>query len=134
MFLTGGPRARRRHEGAISSLAWSRDGTRLVTGGADKAIRFWEPPKTECTRSLPVGHEVDTVAWSPDGAYVTTILRDGKIRVSNANTGDTRGNRSRVPNPAVESPTCSACSPSGRYVALGYPDGSVQLHRAPNPP
>jgi len=33
----------REHSGAVRSLAWSPDGTRIASGGLDKTVHVWQP-------------------------------------------------------------------------------------------
>jgi WD40 repeat protein len=67
------------------SVAWSPDGTRLLTGGQDNLGHVWE---WATQRELGVlrGHEgwLEQVAWSPDGHFLATAARDGTARLWDA--------------------------------------------------
>ena len=65
------------HAGVVRTVAFSRDGTRIVTGSADKTARIWD---ADTGRQLLVlrGH-TDTVTgavFSPDGTRVATASAD----------------------------------------------------------
>jgi WD40 repeat protein len=59
------------HTGRVNALAWSPDGTRIVSGSADKAVRVWDVAtgKTLWTYRASL-KRVLAVAWSPDGGRI----------------------------------------------------------------
>jgi WD40 repeat protein len=85
------PRARVRvvHPGDIASLAFSSDGSRLVTGGSDKLARVWNSRTGRRLLELD-GHagRVLDVAFSPLGTEVATASTDGTARIWDAETGE----------------------------------------------
>ena len=70
------------HSGPVESLAWSPDGTRLASGGADRMLRVWDPD-TGATCLTLAGHEqgVAAVDWSPDGARILSGSPDMTLRI-----------------------------------------------------
>jgi WD40 repeat protein len=85
------PRARVRavHPGDITSLAFSGDGTRFVTGGLDQLARVWNTRTGRRLRQLE-GHKgrVLDVAFSPLGTEVATASADGTARIWDAESGE----------------------------------------------
>lgn len=75
------------HEGAVQSVAFSPDGTRILTGSRDKTARIWDARTGNLIETLN-GHEsaVQSVAFSPDGAKVATG-DDGIARIWDTYTG-----------------------------------------------
>jgi len=75
---------------AVTSLAFSPDGSRLLSGfaGRTEAV-VWDPETGEQLGAFS-GHTgaVGTVAWSPDGSRVATGSADGTVRVWDARTRD----------------------------------------------
>ncbi len=64
------------HGAGAFALAWDAPGARLVTGGADGAVRLWEPDTGRLLHEREgLGSDVDQVAFSPDGGTVTASGR-----------------------------------------------------------
>ena len=76
------------HDGPITSIAFSRDGTRIVTGSADKTARIWD---ADLGRELVAvrGHQgpVWSAQLSSDGSRVVTGSTDGTARIWDASSG-----------------------------------------------
>ena len=129
----------------IFSAAFSRDGTRFVTGDPDKAVRLWTtieitttaptptitpnipvlptppyPPKLEMAQRPDVA---TAIAFDPSGIYLATGNRDNKVRVWNATTGallktlDAHG----------DYVTGVAFSPDGKFIISASADKTVRL-------
>jgi len=88
------------HINWVNALAFSDDGSTLVTGSFDSTARVWEMPVGRLVADLR-GHSspVRGVAISSDKRLVATVSGDGTARVWDAQTGkirvlfDTRGHR-----------------------------------------
>ncbi|QDV42575.1 Serine/threonine-protein kinase PrkC [Stieleria neptunia] len=63
--LESGERVKRldRHWGSMSALAFSHDGTRLVTGGTDCEVNLWEWPSAEHLLRLESEHRVSKLEF-----------------------------------------------------------------------
>jgi WD40 repeat protein len=71
----------------VEGVAFSPDGTRLVTVGADYAVKVWAANDLAPVKTL-TGHTnfVRDVAWLPDGSAFVTGAEDGKLLVWDAKT------------------------------------------------
>ena len=77
---------------AVTAVAWSADGTRVVTASADKTARVWDA-RTGQAVGAPLQHQgvVQAVAFSADGTRVVTASDDKTARVWDARTGQAVG-------------------------------------------
>ncbi|MGH3854127.1 MAG: pentapeptide repeat-containing protein [Pseudonocardiaceae bacterium] len=112
------------HTDVVWSVAWSPDGTRLLTGGADASVRVWDAATGEPLHQLG-GHtgRVLSVAWSPDGTRLLTGGEDASVRVWDAVTGEPLhqlgGHTGRV--------LSVAWSPDGTRLLTGGEDATVRV-------
>jgi WD40 repeat protein len=79
----------RGHEQAINRVAWSPDGSRVVTA-ADHTATVWDARSGARLLVLSGhGNEVRSADWSPDGARIATASADGTARIWDAVSGTT---------------------------------------------
>jgi len=114
------------HEGAVSSVAFSRDGALLVTGGADRTVRVWNLNARNTPPVIFVGHTapVYAVAFSPDGSRIASG-DDFSLLVWNPNEPNAppqspRGYQSRSESSPISS---VAFSPDGMRLAFSQYTG-----------
>ena len=74
--------------GLVTSVSWSPDGKRVVTGSTDDSVRIWDVESGEELRKLE-GHFdwVASVSWSPDGKRVVTGSGDRTVRIWDVRSG-----------------------------------------------
>jgi WD40 repeat protein len=78
------------HTGAINSVAFSADGTRIVSGSADRTAPVWDSGSGELLHALRHDGQVSRVAFSPDGGRILTASSTGAagmVRVWDAASG-----------------------------------------------
>ncbi|KIK26405.1 hypothetical protein PISMIDRAFT_94982 [Pisolithus microcarpus 441] len=80
------------HISSVTSVAFSPDGNRIVSGCWDNTVRVWDAKSGVQIGSLK-GHtsSVTSVAISPDGSRIVSGSRDNTVRVWDANSGDQIG-------------------------------------------
>ena len=77
------------HNGAVSSVVFSMDGMRVVSGSYDKTVRIWDAVTGNSIATLE-GHTnpVTSVAFSMDGMRVVSGSWDKTVRMWDAVTGN----------------------------------------------
>ena len=72
----------------ISSVAFSDDGTRIVSGSDDDSVLVWDASTGLLLKELK-GHTdwVNSVAFSSDGTRIVSGSVDRSVRVWDASTG-----------------------------------------------
>ena len=76
------------HFDALWGVAWSPDGTRLLSGSHDGTARVWDANRgTELFALAGPSLSISAVAWSPDGTRLLTAAEDHSVRVWDATTG-----------------------------------------------
>ena len=77
------------HTNWVLSVAFSPDGSRIVSGSEDRTVRVWDVTRGEGSKSL-AGHTspVNSVAFSSDGSRIVSGSVDKTVRVWNAKSGE----------------------------------------------
>jgi WD40 repeat protein len=70
------------HEDEVQAIAFSADGTQVLTGSADKNAARWQA-ETGKLEAVYTGHKeaVTYVAFRPDGKQVATAVKSGEVRL-----------------------------------------------------
>ena len=112
------------HSGYVRSVAFSPDGSFVLTGSGDGTARLWETASGQPLATYQ-GHSgyVRSVAFSPDGSFVLTGSGDGTARLWETASGQPlatyQGHSSFVNSVAF--------SPDGSFVLTGSADGTARL-------
>src|SRR5262249_37013788 len=110
--------------GKIYAVALSPDSQRIVTGGADGAVRLWDVHTGKQVGS-PIRHpsSVQAVAFSPDGQMILSGSSDQTARLWEASTGRPL----REPLRHQDKVVAVAFSPDGQVVLTGSYDNTARL-------
>ena len=114
------------HTSAVTSVAYSPDGSHIVSGSRDKTIRVWNPTTGQCTAGPFQGHTatVTSVAYSPDGSHIVSGSWDNTIRVWNPTTGQCMAGPFQGHTETVSS---VAYSPDGSHIVSGSRDNTIRV-------
>ncbi len=69
------------HNGLIRDMAWSPDGTTIVTGADDSTVRFWDASTGAQLGVVEVGVPVSNIQFSSNGQFVAVGLSQSDGRV-----------------------------------------------------
>ncbi len=112
------------HTDTVPAAAFSPDGRRIVTGGADKTAKVWDSQTGKYLLTLK-GHtdRVSSAAFSPDGQRVVTGSWDKTAQVWDLKTGKAMrtliGHTGKVHSVAF--------SPDGQHVVTGSDDKTANV-------
>jgi WD40 repeat protein len=112
-------------DGQADAVAWSPDGTRLVSAAQDGSVQIWDPSGADDPVVLLSGgaRQTTAVAWSPDGTRVASAGRDGSVQICHpSGAGDPvvlEGHRRGV--------NAVMWSPDGARLASAGRDGTVRV-------
>ena len=107
------------HSNFVESVAFSPDGTRIVSGSVDNTLRMWDAVSGAHLNTLE-GHSdrVESVAFSPDGTRIVSGSWDKTLRmwdaVSGAHLNTLKGHSGSV--------SSLAFSPDGTRIVSGSRD------------
>ena len=70
------------HSYGVLSVAYSPDGTKIISGSRDNTIKIWDANTGQCLKTLE-GHSnmISSVAYSPDGTEIISGSEDKTIKI-----------------------------------------------------
>jgi len=114
------------HASYVTSVAFSPDGSKVVSGSGDFTVRLWDVQTGKAIGQPFTGHTqgVISVAFSPDGSKVVSGSGDSTIRLWDVQTGKAIGQPFTGHTQGVIS---VAFSPDGNMVVSGSLDNKIRL-------
>jgi WD40 repeat protein len=124
------------HTGMVRSVAYSRDGRRVLSGAweGDGSLRLWDVETGRELRKMPgIPKGIHGVAFSPDSRRALAAGADDDVQLWDLESGmllcELVGH--------VQGHTASVCnavfSPDGRHALSGGGDSTLRLWRLPKP-
>jgi WD40 repeat protein len=77
------------HTARVNALAYSRDGSRLISAGADKTLRIWDVAAKNALTTIQSQSPIRAAAYSPNGQFIAYGAEDGTVALLNAANGQT---------------------------------------------
>lgn len=119
------------HSEPITSITFSPDGTRILSGAFDGKFKVWDWAEgtaeiEQATGKTAGGYTpiVHTVKYSEDGKWIVTATNDFAIRVWNAATGDLLEEKSAGKTGLIWS---ANFSPDGSSILSAHEDGTARI-------
>jgi WD40 repeat protein len=112
------------HQGMAASVAFSPDGHRIASAGADGTVQLWDTNTRQQIGTPMTGHQgpVYSVAFAPDGRRITSAGHDRTVRLWDTDTGQQIGAPMTGHTDAVRS---VAFSPDGQWIVSGGIDDEI---------
>jgi WD40 repeat protein len=114
------------HDDPVQSVAWSKDGTLVATGGGDGKVVLWDPATGKELRRVDVGgrsgkSDVRALAFSPDGGTLAAAVEfdEGKNALRVVLIQPATGNRYQDLQFFNLPPSALAFSPDGKTLVVG---------------
>ena len=112
----------RGHRGVVTSVAFSSDGQKALTGSYDTDTRLWDVATGILEKTFEgAGSFVVSVAFSPDDMKVLTSSEDSIIRLWDIEKGEIE----HTFEPKSVGITVAVFSPDGKKIAVGTKDKKV---------
>lgn len=117
------------HSDTIFGLEFSQDGTRIVSGAADKFVKIHEVATGKHVKSFEGHtHHVLDVSWKADGSQLVSAGADNAIKVWNVETGE---QIRTITNYQKQVTSIRFVGLSGNCISCGG-DKTVRFHTAAN--
>jgi WD40 repeat protein len=122
------------HSNILVAVAFSADGSLILTGGAEKGIRekvvrLWDSVSGQHLRTFEASPGLQAVTFSPDGRLVAILMSDNRteLHLRNAATGQHLNTLVEDKISPVFSNVCMAFSPDGSLLAIAETNSIFDL-------
>ncbi len=112
------------HANNVNSVAWSPDGTKIVSGSNDNKIKIWNAATGALIRTLTMHTDnVNSVAFNHDGTRIASGSDDDDVKVWNVSDGSVANTETGHSGDV----TSVAFNHDGTVIASGSKDDSIKL-------
>jgi WD40 repeat protein/class 3 adenylate cyclase len=114
------------HPGGVIEVAYTPDGRRLATGGADGTAMIWDASTGQVLQAL-AGHTSEIyIGFNPDGTRLATAGADGLIKIWDTSPGSQSDQPLVLINHEQQARSL-AFSPDGTHIAVASQDGAIRV-------
>ena len=110
------------HYSFVTSVSFSPDGNKMVSGGSDKRVCLWNIATSDSKILLGHKDKVTSVSFSPDGERVVSGSVDKTVRLWDVETG-----RNTHKIDIYFKVNSVHFSPNGKTVVIGYDNSEVEI-------
>jgi WD40 repeat protein len=112
------------HSSSVNSVAFSPDGSRIVSGSFDNTLKVWDAESGKETLIFD-GHaeNVTSVAFSPDGKWIASSSFDNTVNVWNVKSGQLARKLEEHSYPV----SSVSFSPDGKWIVSGSYDNTLKV-------
>ena len=75
------------HTREVGPVAWSPDGSKIASGGADESLQVWNADTGRRIHFIRQRYQVKSIGWSRDGATIASAIRYAGVDFWDAETG-----------------------------------------------
>ncbi len=117
------------HSGPVVALAFTPDGSTLVSAGEDGTVKLWEAATGREKRTIEALHKdaIASIALSPDRKTLVVASVGGLLKLFDLDTGQEKASMEVIKRGEIALLLCMALAPDGKTVALGLGTGEIRL-------
>jgi WD40 repeat protein len=120
-----------RHNGAVTSLTFTKGRRKLASVDTTGQVRIWRIPEGTLLATVETGAVAPFIAYSPpDGRILFVVMADGRLEMRNGDSGDIYRSEQVFQPAGVRVVTQSILTAEGVRTLVGDDDGGVTVIRA----
>ncbi|MBK9248613.1 MAG: PD40 domain-containing protein [Ignavibacteria bacterium] len=111
------------HTRRVKTVAWSPDGTKIVTTSGDETAKIWSAATGALLTTIQGFYYMDRLCWSPDGSKLAGKTDDSTVTIWAATSGNVLFTLNEYPSYIKH----ISWSPDGSKIAVNYGDSATVI-------
>ncbi|MFN8360189.1 MAG: T9SS type A sorting domain-containing protein [Candidatus Kapaibacterium sp.] len=111
------------HTGRVKTVAWSPDGTKIVTTSTDQTAKIWSAATGALLYTIQGIDYVSNFCWSYDGTKLAGTIKDSSVTIWSAINGNVLFTLDQYPSYIQR----VSWSPDGSKIAISYGDSATVI-------
>ena len=111
------------HTGRVRTVAWSPDGTKIVTTSTDQTAKIWSAATGALLYTIQGIDYVSNFCWSYDGTKLAGTIKDSSVTIWSAISGNVLFTLDQYPSYIQR----VSWSPDGSKIAISYGDSATVI-------